>query len=313
MTDAFLLATALTELDVSTWDTSAVVHMNSTFNKARGLTRLDLSGWDTANVIEMTGLFLYATALESLDVAGWDTGNVREMNVTFGGAESLTRLDLSGWDTRQVVEMTDMLALLGNASELVLGPLVVLHDDAHLPDPRQGDALTGAWVEVGEGSVTVPHGPWNGTAASLVEQSAAGTGGTYVWQENVTVAFDANGGAGSLPSLAGVTGAPITIGENGFERDGAAFTAWNSRADGSGASYAPQDAVYLPGGASTLFAQWDVDAPAPAPSPAPAPPTTTVDGGLAQTGANVASLAALGALALVAGALLLRRRTRSRA
>jgi hypothetical protein len=96
------------------------------------------------------------------------------------------------------------------------------------------------------------------------------------------VTYNANGGLGSVPSdESGLVWQDITVGSSsGLSRDGFTFTAWNTRADGSGQTVAPGDSFSLPWSShgddtsvTTMFAQWSVPAPPdpPAPTPAPAP------------------------------------------
>ena len=92
------------------------------------------------------------------------------------------------------------------------------------------------------------------------------------------LAYDANGGTG-VPSGAQalVWESVIAAGSVGVERSGFTFTSWNTRADGSGISYAPGDLVMLPwhsrdgvSTVTTLYAQWAAPAPAP-PTPSSPP------------------------------------------
>ena len=82
------------------------------------------------------------------------------------------------------------------------------------------------------------------------------------WQAHAyKIHFDANGGTGSMTDLKTTYGSYVTLPECGFEPGaGTVFAGWNSKADGTGTSYQPGDAVRnLSTEASavvTLYAQW---------------------------------------------------------
>ena len=108
--------------------------------------------------------------------------------------------------------------------------------------------------------------------------------------------YDANGGKGETKGYDGAIGATPAAATNGFSKDCATFTGWNTKPDGSGVSVKEGAALPM---LTTLYAQWSDDA-------CPAP--------LASTGANtgVAALAALGAVG-GAGLLIASRRREAKA
>jgi outer membrane protein OmpA-like peptidoglycan-associated protein len=68
-----------------------------------------------------------------------------------------------------------------------------------------------------------------------------------------TVAFNANGGSGSM--LSESKDVLASLDANGFTRKGSTFTRWSTKANGSGSSYA-NGAVYQFKKSITLYAQW---------------------------------------------------------
>ena len=68
-----------------------------------------------------------------------------------------------------------------------------------------------------------------------------------------TVAFNANGGSGTMASETGSL--PIVLNSNTYTRAGFTFGGWNSAADGSGTAYADGASYSNPTNA-TLYAQW---------------------------------------------------------
>jgi len=112
MSEMFSYTSALTTLDVSTWDTSKVTNMHSMFHLADSLTSLDLSAWDTSSVTNMANMFIDMGNLTAIDVSAWNTSKVTNMSGMFGmfvhASSKLTALDLSGWDTSNVTTMQSM-------------------------------------------------------------------------------------------------------------------------------------------------------------------------------------------------------------
>ena len=71
-----------------------------------------------------------------------------------------------------------------------------------------------------------------------------------------TVTYYANGGSGkTTDNTAYATGAKATVKANGYTRDDYTFTGWNTKADGSGTSYAEGDPIEMLGNVA-LYAQW---------------------------------------------------------
>lgn len=77
------------------------------------------------------------------------------------------------------------------------------------------------------------------------------------WEmENYTVTYNANGGSGTtLDEAIYHYGDYAIAAPNGFTKDNATFTGWNTQADGTGTSYAIDEWVLI-GGNTTLYAQW---------------------------------------------------------
>ncbi len=103
----FLDCQYLKSLDVSGWDTSAVLNMSYMFDGCRSLTSLDLSSWDTSNVTNMAGMFTSCGVLSSLDVSTWDTSAVTDMSGMFCFS-GISSLDVSSWDTSSVKDTSRM-------------------------------------------------------------------------------------------------------------------------------------------------------------------------------------------------------------
>ena len=74
--------------------------------------------------------------------------------------------------------------------------------------------------------------------------------------QTYTVTYDANGGSGkTTDNTAYAPGTMATVKANGYTRDDYTFTGWNTKADGSGKSYAEGDPIEMLGNV-VLYAQW---------------------------------------------------------
>ncbi len=88
---------------------------------------------------------------------------------------------------------------------------------------------------------------------------------TATWTANhYTVAFDANGGSGTMAPQAFTYDAAQALAAASFTRAGHTFSGWNTAADGSGTSFADETSVVNlsaeDGASVTLYAQWTEDA-----------------------------------------------------
>ena len=99
---------ALTELDVSFFDTSNVTSTSEMFYGCHNLKALDVSGFDTSNMVNIRYMFYSCGSLTYLDVSGFDTSSVTNMSHLFGSCGKLARVDVSGFDTSLVTDMSGM-------------------------------------------------------------------------------------------------------------------------------------------------------------------------------------------------------------
>ena len=96
---------SLTNLDLSSFNTSNVTDMGYMFSQCSSLTSLDLSSFNTLNVTDMSYMFWDCSSLTSLDLSGFDTSNVTKMNYMFYGCSSLTSLDISNFDFSNIASI----------------------------------------------------------------------------------------------------------------------------------------------------------------------------------------------------------------
>lgn len=78
----FYNCTALSALDVTSWNTSNVTNMHALFWNTR-LKEIDLTHFNTAKVTDMEGMFRSCLSLQKLDLSSFNTGNVTKASGMF--------------------------------------------------------------------------------------------------------------------------------------------------------------------------------------------------------------------------------------
>ena len=120
MYDMFSNTHNLISLDLSNFDTRNVTIMKDMFYNTYKLKTVNLSSFDTRNVTDMRGVFKDSHTLQSLDLSNFDTSKVTSMTEMFSGASALVSLDLSNFNTSNVTDMTSMFAKTANLKNLNL-------------------------------------------------------------------------------------------------------------------------------------------------------------------------------------------------
>lgn len=105
---AMFRETALTTLDLSSFNTSQVTSMINMFYDCISLTNLDVNKWNTSQVTDMRGMFGECNSLTTVNLSSFDTKQVTSMLNMFYNCNSLTNLDLSSFDTSNVISMYGM-------------------------------------------------------------------------------------------------------------------------------------------------------------------------------------------------------------
>ena len=96
MSYMFYNCSSLTSLDLSSFNTSKVTDMNSTFSNCSSLTSLALSNFNTSNVASMTSMFYNCSSLNSLDLSNFDTSKVTNMNDMFSYVPATVNWNYNG-------------------------------------------------------------------------------------------------------------------------------------------------------------------------------------------------------------------------
>ena len=109
---------------------------------------------------------------------------------------------------------------------------------------------------------TAADGSGTAYAAGSTVKNLALSGTVYLfaqWTPNrYEIAFDPNGGEGSMDAMPMTYGEYAALSPNAFTRSGYAFSGWNTAADGSGTTYTNGKTVrnLATEGTVTLYAQW---------------------------------------------------------
>ena len=124
MMDMFKYCKSLTNLDLSSFNTSKVKYMGSLytgmFTDCSKLTNLYISNFDTSNVRDMGNMFYNCSLLTSLDLSNFNTVNVTDMHYMFYNCSSLTSLDLNTFNTSNVTNMDGMFQACSSLTNLDL-------------------------------------------------------------------------------------------------------------------------------------------------------------------------------------------------
>lgn len=124
MINMFSGMTNLKTLDVSNFNTSKVVNMSSMFTNLVSLTELDISTFNTSNVTTMAYMFSGMVNLKTLNLGeNFKTYKVKNMRNMFAGLQSLTSLDVTMFDTTNLTNAQYMFAQCNSLKTLDLSSL----------------------------------------------------------------------------------------------------------------------------------------------------------------------------------------------
>ena len=83
------------EIDLSEFDFSNILNMDSMFKQCINLEKINFGNIDTSKVEDMRSLFYNCSKLTSIDVSNFDTSQVTNMGRMFYGCNSLESIDVS--------------------------------------------------------------------------------------------------------------------------------------------------------------------------------------------------------------------------
>ena len=167
-------------IDISNFDFSNVVSLNSMFNDCTNITSLTLpEEIDTSKVTNMGGMFFACSSLEQLDLSKFDTSNVLSMQMMFKGCQDLNYLNISSFDTSKLDEthISGMLQNLPSLNTLVLGKKCILKSGRL----DVGLGTDGTWVNVGNGTIEKPEASKKWSSLDLIKNyNGANDADTYI-------------------------------------------------------------------------------------------------------------------------------------
>ncbi|MDF7663372.1 BspA family leucine-rich repeat surface protein [Bifidobacterium sp. ESL0763] len=272
---------SLTEINgIKDFKTGSVTDMSWMFGNSEddadysSLTELDLSGsgWVTSNVENMYSMFDHQELLSEIKgIEDWDVSKVTDTAYMFNWDFALDHIDISNWDTSAVTDGTWMFPY--DIQNLKLGPLTKLDASFFSDSPTEAGATeskgyTGRWAKSDDSWTSIKDQD-NETFAALTQVSGF-PGGTFGWQEFVTLKFDKNEPAG-----VNATGEANTISKVGFDvskltldlpklksdRMERGFKGWNTERNGTGTQVPGGSYHNALRGAVDLYAQWKVPTP----------------------------------------------------
>lgn len=109
LADLFYGNTNLTNINVSSWDTSSITSLYFAFASMNNLERVDFAEWDVSNVTNFFAMFGSSKNVNTFDVSKWNTSSATNMGWMFNGNHS-KYLDVSNFDTSKVTNMYAMFA-----------------------------------------------------------------------------------------------------------------------------------------------------------------------------------------------------------
>ena len=167
-------------IDISNFDFSNVISLNSMFNDCENIVSLTLpENIKTSKVTNMGGMFFACSSLKQLDLSKFDTSNVLSMQMMFKGCQALNYLNISSFDTSKLDEthISGMLQNLPSLNTLVLGKNCILKSGRL----DVGLGTDGTWVNVGNGTIEKPEASKKWSSLDLIKNyNGANDADTYI-------------------------------------------------------------------------------------------------------------------------------------
>ena len=152
--------------------TASAENMSSMFAYDRALTELDLSSFDTSNVTTFKDMFNSCDKLYSITgLSQWNTENVTNMSLMFAYDFALQKLDLSSFDTRYATQ-DNFFSGDTKLWYLKIGKDTKLKDDCGLPEAPK-DTLFPSNQELPMKYKTSQNGKWQKGTNTVVDKTGA--------------------------------------------------------------------------------------------------------------------------------------------
>ena len=111
---------SLISIDLSNFDTSLVISVQSMFSGCNSLELINLKNFGTSFIIDMNSMFSGCSSLKYIDLSYFDTSSVSNMHSLFYGCSSLTSIDLTNFYTLHVIDMSNMFYGCSSLKKIIL-------------------------------------------------------------------------------------------------------------------------------------------------------------------------------------------------
>ena len=147
LTGMFYLCEALTDEDLSSWQTKEVVSIAVMFSGCTNFNGV-VNTWSTSKVTGMGGVFQVCPLFNG-DLSKWDTSSATTMISMFNGCSNF-RGDLSGWNTSRVTNMSYLLKSCtnfnGDLSKWKTDCVTTMSHMFQFCESVNGDLSVSSWV-----------------------------------------------------------------------------------------------------------------------------------------------------------------------
>ena len=89
------------------------------FNSCSALTEIDVSNFDTSNVTDMGAMFRECSSLSSLDLSKFNTDKVTNMWYMFYSCRNLKKLNISDFNTQNVTNWESMFTGIPTTIQII--------------------------------------------------------------------------------------------------------------------------------------------------------------------------------------------------
>ena len=220
---------------------------------------VDLNGGSNASLgvehsMEISNWFTTTCSLKS-GQSYTNSGSWRDMNDSYYPSSGYGNLRIKAFTSNSSVSTSYKITLNPNGGSVSPEKITIKTTTySGLPTPKRTGYTFKGWNSKKDGSgTTVKNG-------SKLIKKANHT--LYAkWAVNkYTIAFNSNGGTGSMTKMTAAYGKSYTLTKNAFKKTGYKFNGWNTAKDGSGKKYADAASVKnlssKSGATITLYAQW---------------------------------------------------------
>ena len=118
MTQMFYMCESVPSLDLSGFDGSRNITLNSTFHACFALDDIKFGDKWTTEAVENFNCAFFGTKFRKLDVSGWNTSRGYMFRGTFGSMGNLEEIDISGWTNAGAENEPGILSTFGSDTKL---------------------------------------------------------------------------------------------------------------------------------------------------------------------------------------------------